>query len=94
MSFANAGGHLLDYTTLDAEVSKHQELRAVGFVKISANGRALQVLQGAEALLRAQMPVLEVQVFSDAEEMEDVRKFVDDLGVGYDFEYRYGSFNR
>lgn len=84
---AQADGHTpvsVDMTTLDA-LCAHQDARPVGFIKCDVEGHELDVLVGAERVLREDRPVLLVESVDDRPTAGQTGRVFDHLrGLRYD----------
>ncbi|WP_170561580.1 FkbM family methyltransferase [Ruegeria atlantica] len=72
--------------TLDSLVDEHGI--EVGLIKIDVEGMEFDVLEGARKTILEQKPVLLISIYHNFDQFFKARKWVEELGVEYDFKIR------
>ena len=89
-SLLSQGSQKVDISTLDHEVKTHNI--SLGFIKIDAEGTALNILKGGLKSILKYKPVMDIAIYHNYEEMFEVTNFVKNL-PNYAIEFHYSNGN-
>jgi len=68
----------------------HSDYASIGLIKFDIEGYELNALKGAESIIRRDKPVLLISVYHlwlQPEQIFDCKKFVEGLGLGYNYKF-------
>jgi FkbM family methyltransferase len=81
-------GPRLETLTIDDTV-RNEKLGRVDFIKMDIEGAELESLRGAENTIRQFRPKLAISVYHKLNDLWEIPKYIDSLGLGYRFALRH-----
>jgi len=74
--------------TID-DLASNKNLNSVDFIKMDIEGAELEALRGAENTIRQFRPKLAISVYHNFNDLWEIPKYIDSLGLGYRFALRH-----
>jgi FkbM family methyltransferase len=71
------------------DLVKRESVAKVGFIKMDIEGAEMEALKGSELTIRRDRPKLAISVYHKLEDIWEIPRWIDGLGLGYRFYLRH-----